>query len=282
LISSTDEDGTITFEYDAKGRLIRKTDPSGDVTTFAYDANCNLIAKTDPLGNITTFEYDAAGNLVKETDPLGNVTSFAYDTNGNLVCQTEPLGSLTSYQYDSNGRAIQITESSPRQPILELETLGVGSTSSEFIYTVITNPFPDSTISIEFSIENSVRITSGVADPDFSNNTFNITSTAFSTPIPEPTIDAILQFFDQCVEDGMIEGYGPGNSGNYMLNALGNMLAMAGELINIGDIEDACVQLKAALKKCDDNPLPPDFVTGDAVTELYDMITELMLELGCE
>ena len=97
-----------------------------------------------------------------------------------------------------------------------------------------------------------------------------------------PTIDAILDFFDQSVADGTLEGYGRGNSANGRLNALRNMLEMAGDLIAIGDIEGACRQLNAALRKCDGDSPPPDFVAGEAVEELYDMILELMDELGCE
>jgi hypothetical protein len=60
------------------------------------------------------------------------------------------------------------------------------------------------------------------------------------------------------------------------------MLETAGDLIAIGDIEGACGQLKAALKKCDGKPKPPDFVTGSAASELCAMISDLMAELGCE
>ena len=102
------------------------------------------------------------------------------------------------------------------------------------------------------------------------------------TPLPEPTIDSILLFFDEAVANGTLEGYGPGKSANGRLNALRNMLEMTGDLINIGDIEGACGQLKAALKKCDGKRKPPDFVAGSAVSDLNNMILELMEELGCE
>ena len=58
---------------------------------------------------------------------------------------------------------------------------------------------------------------------------------------------------------------------------------MAGDLINIGDIEGACGQLKAALGKCDGDSPPPDFVAGGpAASELKAMIIDLMADLGCE
>ena len=97
-----------------------------------------------------------------------------------------------------------------------------------------------------------------------------------------PTIEAVIEFFDASVADVVLEGEGPGNSANARLNALRNMLEMAGDLIEIPDIEGACVQLKAAMEKCDGDPLQPDFVTGPAAPELCAMISDLMAELGCE
>jgi len=89
-------------------------------------------------------------------------------------------------------------------------------------------------------------------------------------------------FFDQSVADGTIEGYGHGNSANNRLDSLRNKLQMASDLIDIGDIDGACLQLKIASKKCDGIFPPPDFVQGESVPDLYDMIIELMAEIGCE
>jgi hypothetical protein len=96
-------------------------------------------------------------------------------------------------------------------------------------------------------------------------------------------VHLILTFFDESVAGGSLTGDGLGESASNRLNALRNMLEMAGELISIDDIDGACVQLNAASKKCDGFSPPPDFVaTGVVALELYDMISELMLELGCD
>jgi hypothetical protein len=97
-----------------------------------------------------------------------------------------------------------------------------------------------------------------------------------------PSIGEILSFYDYFVENEDLTGVGQGNSANGRLNALRNMLEMAGDFINIGDIEGACGQLHAASKKCDGESPPPDFVTGEAVSDLYNMIVELIAALGCE
>ena len=101
-------------------------------------------------------------------------------------------------------------------------------------------------------------------------------------PIPEPTIDAILDFFDESVEAGTLEGHGRGNSANNRLNNLRKKLLKASDLIEFGDIDGGCAHLSVALKKCDGIAPPPDFVSGEAVEELNNMISELMVELGCD
>jgi hypothetical protein len=59
------------------------------------------------------------------------------------------------------------------------------------------------------------------------------------------------------------------------------MIEAAGDLIEDGDIEQACGQLTAAYKKTDGQNKPPDFVSGPAAEELAAMIQELMDELEC-
>ena len=101
------------------------------------------------------------------------------------------------------------------------------------------------------------------------------------TPKSKPTIDSILNFFDQSVKARTLFAEGSGNSANGRLNSLRDMLKITGDLIAIDDIEDTCEQSKVALEKCDNDPSQPDFVSGSAATELYDMIANLRKELKC-
>ena len=93
----------------------------------------------------------------------------------------------------------------------------------------------------------------------------------------EPTVEIILQFFDDAVAGGTLEGVGRGNSAEKKLNALRNMIKSAAE-----NVEEACEQLYDAYSKTDGEPNPPDFVEGSAAIELSLMILELMEEIGCE
>ncbi|MBW2121929.1 MAG: hypothetical protein JRH07_08795, partial [Deltaproteobacteria bacterium] len=71
------------------------------------------------------------------------------------------------------------------------------------------------------------------------------------------------------------------NSAEKRLRALRNMIESAGDLIEEGDIEEACGQLRDAYRKTDGEPRPPDFVTGEAAGELAEMLQDLMEDLGC-
>ncbi len=99
---------------------------------------------------------------------------------------------------------------------------------------------------------------------------------------PHVMIAETLEFFDASVEAGTLVGEGPGDSAENRLNALRNMLEAASDLIEDGLIQESCQQLRDAYKKCDGQPKPPDFVTGEATEELASMIQDVIDSLGCE
>jgi RHS repeat-associated protein len=114
VISVRDADSTTTYEYDALGRPIAMTTPSGHRTTYAYDDDDRLISETLPsravspaLDFTTTISYDnydAASGLVNTitTDPNGHASSRGYDGLGRLAQTTDPLGNVTKYTYQYN------------------------------------------------------------------------------------------------------------------------------------------------------------------------------------
>jgi hypothetical protein len=99
--------------------------------------------------------------------------------------------------------------------------------------------------------------------------------------MPTPSIDDILDFFDESVADGTLEGDGPGKSAENRLKAFRKILVKAGEMIDNKNINAACNKLDAIYKKCDSQPMPKNFVAGEAVIELLERILELMDGLGC-
>jgi len=109
-----------------------------------------------------------------------------------------------------------------------------------------------------------------------------IAFTTQSLDDPIEVIEEILDFVDESVDVGTLTGEGPGKSADNRLNALRNKLEEAQRLIEAGLYEEACDQLWSTYRKCDGEPRPPDFVTGDAADDLADMILVVMDELGCD
>lgn len=96
------------------------------------------------------------------------------------------------------------------------------------------------------------------------------------------TIDDILNFFDESVIDGTLEGVGSGKSANNRLKAFRKMLVKAGQMIDKENLNAASNKLNTIYKKCDSQPKPKDFVAGEAAPELANMILDLMESLECE
>ena len=92
-------------EYDPLGNLVRLVDPRGEyyTTTYEYDAGGRLVSTTEPTGSESepgepstrTMTFDAAGNLVAEQDPRGDyyTTLFDIDELGRVERITVPRGS---------------------------------------------------------------------------------------------------------------------------------------------------------------------------------------------
>lgn len=107
-------------------------------------------------------------------------------------------------------------------------------------------------------------------------------------PPPSEQIAAILAFFDEGVEDGTIQSikHGFGNcrdkqQNDVNLKLLRSMLKAAGCSIERQKYHQACDFLRQASLRCDGKNMPPDFVKGDAVPELANMI-EVLRQTICK
>ncbi len=122
---------TVTYTYDAMGRVVAVEDPLGQLTTTSYDANGavqeildargyrtthsydaagRLAADQDALGYRTTYLYDDAGQRIAVWDARGNRTSYVYDRAGQLIAQVDAVGQRTSFSYDATGRQEGVTD----------------------------------------------------------------------------------------------------------------------------------------------------------------------------
>jgi len=103
---------TVTYAYDALGRLIQTTDPDGSLTLVDYDDG----ETTTTLANTTqtSQRVDAYGRLsqVEEvvSDTVAYATTYAYDPLNNLTTVTDHAGNLTTITYDSLGRKLAMDD----------------------------------------------------------------------------------------------------------------------------------------------------------------------------
>jgi hypothetical protein len=95
------------------------------------------------------------------------------------------------------------------------------------------------------------------------------------------TIEDILAFFDAGVEAGTIVGKGPACSRNAHLKIFKFKLLMVAFFIDKGWDKGACRLLWHAYERSDNQDCPKDWIRGQAVGTLNDMILQLLSDMGC-
>ena len=93
---------------------------------------------------------------------------------------------------------------------------------------------------------------------------------------PSEQMNLIFDFIDDSVTAGQLSGDGLGKSAKGRLGALTNMLETAAKLIEKKKFEEALGQLKTAYKRTDGKKRPPDFVSGNAASELAEKIQAVL------
>lgn len=139
IASVTQSDGTtLSFTYDAAGRVSVVTDQSGASDAqlaLAYDAQPNSTTITDGNGRVwtcrhdglegrlievltprvgdsslsTKFQYDAAGNLQGTTNPQNNAVIYRYDAAGNPEFERDAAGNMTTRTFNSLNQVVTET-----------------------------------------------------------------------------------------------------------------------------------------------------------------------------
>ncbi|MDC3855030.1 RHS repeat domain-containing protein, partial [Pseudomonas aeruginosa] len=117
------DSGTTTFEHDAAGNVIRRTDARGAVTEYRYDALNRLIERhspSDPSLDVQ-YRYDLTADGNKGIGRLGAIEGardslvYRYDERGNLVEQVrsirldqQTLLDRVTYRYDAANQLLEI------------------------------------------------------------------------------------------------------------------------------------------------------------------------------
>ena len=115
LIRNTNQKGISTeYAYDSLGRKTQEVHAVGTTeetsATYEYDVRGQLIATTDGRGNTQTNAYDALGQQIAVTDREGNTTTMQYDNLGNVTVTVQPDGHTVSYQYDKYSRRTAVID----------------------------------------------------------------------------------------------------------------------------------------------------------------------------
>ena len=93
------------WNYDALGRLEKKTTPEGSETLFGYDESNFIQSVTDASGAVVTYQKDLTGRIWKETSTFGSRT-FRYDAAGNPIEQVDRLGRKTTRAFNTRDQVV--------------------------------------------------------------------------------------------------------------------------------------------------------------------------------
>lgn len=111
LVSAVNQNGTVAFTYDNRGRLASETDVFGHVIESGYDAVGNRTTLNLDSNTHTTYAYDEVNRLTTLTDADDNHFTFGYDEANRLISKTVNLSFLTypgiinaSFEYDGMSR----------------------------------------------------------------------------------------------------------------------------------------------------------------------------------
>lgn len=95
----------------------------GDSVSFSYNAQGRLSTVTDAVGRVTTYVYDAPGeHLINIVKPEGTITYTHVISSNPLVNHaiasvTTPDGNSVQFQYDAQGRLIRRSVNGVTEPI---------------------------------------------------------------------------------------------------------------------------------------------------------------------
>ena len=98
---------------------------------------------------------------------------------------------------------------------------------------------------------------------------------------PEEQVQAIIDTIAAAISAGTLTPLGPGNSAQNRVKAYINMLEASDDFINAGKLNMACGKLASARAKVDGYIWPPDWFEGEASSDVWLQINELMKTISC-
>jgi RHS repeat-associated protein len=115
-------------KYGPAGQLLETKGPSGTVR-FDYDAEGNLVKKTEADGRAWQYQWDATGMLAKVVRPDGFVVEMRYDALGRRVSKSYG-GKVTRWIWNGNQPIHEWVEAEPGSQARQPEAPGLESVLS--------------------------------------------------------------------------------------------------------------------------------------------------------
>ncbi|MBK8151184.1 MAG: RHS repeat protein [Acidobacteria bacterium] len=110
LTSAGNENGTVNFTYDTRGRVKTSTDVFGHLVEYDYDAASNRTQLKLDSAVHTTYNYDGVNRLTQLTDEASQNFTFGYDIANRLTSTTLPNGVTTTFDYDGMSRLTRLKD----------------------------------------------------------------------------------------------------------------------------------------------------------------------------
>jgi RHS repeat-associated protein len=129
---------TMTYHYDAEGRLERTVDALSRETVHSLDALDRVLSTVQNATAATTAPdratigtlYDSLDRPTRVTDPNGLQTQYTYNAFGDLRQQTSPDTGQTTANHDAAGNLRQSADAEGRQKSLAYDALNRVTTVS--------------------------------------------------------------------------------------------------------------------------------------------------------
>jgi RHS repeat-associated protein len=104
---NTTYESTVSYAYDAAGRLMQAVDSSGGSITKTYDDVNRLLTETTTQGSIT-YSFDSVGRTVSKTVAGQPAVNYTYDNANRLTGVSRGTASV-GYGYDDADRRSSLT-----------------------------------------------------------------------------------------------------------------------------------------------------------------------------
>jgi RHS repeat-associated protein len=123
---------TVTYQYDAQGRLWKVTDPEQGVQEYTYEGTLNRMSTLKDARAIVflTNEYNVGGvldgTIKKQTQADQTTFQYTYTVQGNKIVRTEvtdPRSTITRFDFNSDGYVTTVTEalSQPEAQVTQIQ-----------------------------------------------------------------------------------------------------------------------------------------------------------------